>query len=314
MAGRKALGKGLGAFFPEFDDSEEKKDQGSQKGGEQAKNQPGTASADPKQRINVVLQVPVANIRPNPQQPRKNFDPERLHELSDSIANHGLIQPITVRYIGEKKFELISGERRLRASKLAGLQEIPAYIRKADDDELIAFALVENIQREELNPIEVAMGYQRLIDECDYTQAEVAEKVGKNRTTVTNTLRLLNLPPYIQAALRDENIKMGHARALITIESASVQKKLLNRTIEEEYSVRELENAIRRYRNKKNKKKTKSNTTELDAFYRNITSKLRSKLSTKVAIKTKKKGGEIRIEYYSDEELERIYQLFESIS
>lgn len=313
MAGRKALGKGLGAFFPDFDESSEGQNKPVQDEGGDS-NQPSDVGFDPKERVNIVLQVPVANIRPNPQQPRKNFDPSRLKELADSIAAHGLIQPITVRYIGEKKFELISGERRLRASKLAGIEEIPAYIRKADDDELIAFALVENIQREELNPIEVAMGYQRLIDECDYTQAEVAEKVGKNRTTVTNTLRLLNLPPYIQAALRDESIKMGHARALITIERASVQKELLNKTIEQEYSVRELENAIRRYRKKKNKKPSTSNTTELDAFYHNITSKLRSKLSTKVAIKTKKKGGEIRIEYYSDEELERLYQLFESIS
>jgi ParB family chromosome partitioning protein len=222
MASKKVLGRGLGAFFPDYDDrsSEDSEE----------KNQEKSESLylDPQKRVNVVLRVPVQNIRPNPHQPRKEFNEERLKQLADSIQDHGLIQPITVRYIGEKRFELISGERRLRASKLAGLKELPAYVREANDEEIISFALIENIQREDLNPVEIALGYQRLIDEVGYTQADVAEKVGKNRSTVANMLRLLNLPAYVQAALRDESISMGHARALITIESEEDQKKIFN--------------------------------------------------------------------------------------
>lgn len=159
MASKKVLGRGLGAFFPEYD--EENIDKPA-KGGEESAS---SAYLDPRKRVNVVLHIPVQNIRPNPHQPRKEFREESLDELAHSIKKHGLIQPITVRYIGEKRFELISGERRLRASKLAGLDEIPSYIREVNDDEVISFALIENIQREDLNPIEVAMGYKRLIDE-----------------------------------------------------------------------------------------------------------------------------------------------------
>src|SRR5699024_9387830 len=199
MASKKVLGRGLGAFFPEYDDE----NTSNKKEGEQAG---GTPYIEPKKRINIVLHVPLQNIKANPHQPRKEFDEERLDELAHSIKEHGLIQPVTVRYIGEKRFELISGERRLRASKLAGIDEIPAYDREVDEDEIVSFALIENIQREDLNPMEVAMGYKRLIEEVGYTQAQVAERMGKNRTTVTNSLRLLNLPPFIQAALRDDII------------------------------------------------------------------------------------------------------------
>lgn len=310
MASRKALGKGLGAFFPDFED--EKK---SGKNPEKKDKESSNAYADPAKRVNVVLQVPTENIRANPHQPRKEFDKDRLEELAESIRNHGLIQPITVRYIGERKFELISGERRLRAAKLAQMPEIPAYVREADDEQVIAFALVENIQREELNPIEIALGYQRLIEECGYTQGEVAEKVGKNRSTVTNMLRLLNLPPYIQAALRNRHIKMGHARALINIKSAEVQKKLLKKAISQEYSVRQLEKAVRRHRKKKEKPKADTELSQREkAFYEDASRRLRSKFSTKVNIKKKKKGGEIRFEYYSDDELERLLQIFDSLS
>ncbi len=224
MASKKVLGRGLGAFFPDYDDQSE--GEGKKNKGEKPE-QTDNAYIDPQKRVNVVLRVPVKNIRPNPHQPRREFNEERLEELASSIKKHGLIQPITVRYIGEKRFELISGERRLRATKLAGLDELPAYVREVDDEEIISFALIENIQREDLNPMEVALGYQRLIDEVGHTQAEVAEKVGKNRSTVANMLRLLNLPPYVQAALRDEQISMGHARALLPIEDEEDQKKYL---------------------------------------------------------------------------------------
>lgn len=308
MASKKVLGRGLGAFFPDYDE-----EGGSKKQGDQESESSGTY-LDPKKRVNIVLRIPVQNIRPNPHQPRKEFGEESLEELAGSIKKHGLIQPITVRYIGEKRFELISGERRLRATKLAGLKEIPAYIREVDDEEIISFALIENIQREDLNPMEVAMGYKRLVDELDYTQAEVAEKVGKNRTTVTNMLRLLQLPAFIQAGLRDSLIAMGHARALISIDDPDIQEKIYNKAVKQDYSVRQIEKAVRSLNDTTEKKAGKENGDENRAFYNEISGRLRRKLSTKVNIKSKKDGGEIRIEYYSDEELERLLELFESIS
>ncbi len=307
MASKKVLGRGLGAFFPDYDE------EGSARSKKEQEGDSAGTYLDPKKRVNIVLHIPVQNIRPNPHQPRKEFRQDSLEELAGSIKKHGLIQPITVRYIGEKRFELISGERRLRATKLAGRDEIPAYIREVDDEEVISFALIENIQREDLNPIEVAMGYKRLVDELDYTQSEVAEKVGKNRTTVTNMLRLLTLPAFIQAGLRDEKISMGHARALISIEDPEDQERIYKKAVKNDYSVRQIEKAVRSL----GEEKSDSGKTKQDdksTFYNEISNRLRRKLSTKVNIKSKKNGGEIRIEYYSDEELERLLELFESIS
>jgi len=307
MASKKVLGRGLGAFFPEYNEDAEQS--------EDIQTASPAALSDPKERVNVVLQIPVQNIRPNPHQPRKEFNEESLEELSRSIKDHGLIQPVTVRYIGEKRFELISGERRLRASRMAGLEKIPSYIREADDEDVISFALIENIQREDLNPVEVAMGYKRLVDEMGFTQSEVAEKVGKNRSTVTNMLRLLNLPAFVQTALRDNKISMGHARALINIENPEDQKAIFKKAIKKGYSVRQTEKAVRSLDNKRQKEEEISVTEdEKKTFYREISSRLRRKLSTKVNIKPKKNGGEIRIEYYSDEELDRLIEKFDSIS
>lgn len=308
MATKKVLGRGLGAFFPEYD---------SESSGEQPQDQSNKVGVEKTitelvERVNVVLNVPVEHIRANPNQPRKEFDEERLEELAESLKTHGLIQPITVRYIGEKRFELISGERRLRAAKLAGMEEIPAYIREANDEQSMAFALIENIQREELNPLEVAMGYKRLIEEFDYTQAEVASRVGKNRTTVTNMLRLLNLPDFIQAALAKNEITIGHARALITIEDVAVQARLLKKIVDEQWSVRQVEDAVRDLHSPK-KKKTPKKPEPANPFYDEISSRLRRTFSTKVNIKPKAKGGEISIEYYSEEDLERILAIFDSI-
>jgi len=309
MASKKVLGRGLGAFFPEYDDDKSSSESSSQN------NDASSAYVDPKKRVNVVLHIPVENIRPNPHQPRSEFDEDRLQELAESIDKHGLIQPITVRYIGEERFELISGERRLRATKLAGKNDIPSYVREVDDDDIIAYALIENIQREQLNPIEIALGYERLIDECNYTQEEVAKKVGKKRTTVTNMIRLLNLPPFIQAALRDRKISMGHARALLGLDNTKEQQKMLKKAVEKGYSVRQIEDEIRKLNNKsKNKKSKPKPKSENDALYRDISDRLRRTFSTKVNIKPKRKGGEIRIEYYSEEELDRILNLFDSIS
>jgi ParB family chromosome partitioning protein len=311
MASKKVLGRGLGAFFPDYDEQSESSNEEKQQESE-------NIYLDPQKRVNVVLRVPIHNIRPNPHQPRREFNEQRLQELAQSIENHGLIQPITVRYIGEKRFELISGERRLRAAKQAGLKELPAYVREANDEEIISFALIENIQREDLNPMEVALGYKRLIDEVGQTQAEVADKVGKNRSTVANMMRLLNLPAYVQAALRDETISTGHARALINVDSEEDKKKVFDDIIDKGYSARQTERAVRSL-GEDSKKKTKSSSTTTGSekhapMFKEISSRLRRTLSTKVHINSKKNGGEIRIEFYSDDELERLLELFETIS
>jgi ParB family chromosome partitioning protein len=298
---KNVLGRGLGAYFGDV------------------KAEP-TPAADPEkllglapqERVNVVMMIPVRNIRPNPHQPRKDFDEIRLQELADSIRMHGLIQPITVRYLGEERYELISGERRLRATKMAGIDAIPGYIREANDEESITFAIIENVQREQLNPIEVAMGYQRLIDECDLTQEDVGSRVGKNRTTVTNFLRLLQLPPLIQSALKLGRITTGHARALITVDNERVQEQMLDKIIENDLSVRQVEDAVRALASKTSgKNKTLSKKEQKDIELMQVANNLRQKLSTKVSIRKKQQGGEIRIEYYSNEDLDRLISLFE---
>lgn len=303
---KKVLGRGLGAFFPEYNDDSEEQDS--------SKKTKTAVPIEPADRVNIVLNIPVENIRPNPHQPRSDFKEEALEELATSIKKHGLIQPITVRHIGEKRFELISGERRLRATKLAGIDEIPAYIREANDEQVIAFALVENIQREQLNPLEISLGYQRLIDECDYTQGEVAERVGKNRSTITNMLRLLQLPAFIQAALRDEAISTGHARSLINVKTEKDQKKILKEIQEKDLSVRQTEELVKSYEKKKEQKASKKKPPKKsNPFLDDVSKRLRKQFSTKVNIKQKGKGGEIRIEYYSDEDFERLIHLFDEM-
>jgi ParB family chromosome partitioning protein len=216
------------------------------------------------------------------------------------------------------RYEIIAGERRWRATQIAGLDTIPAVIRLVNDESAIAMSLIENIQREDLNPMEIAMGYKRLIDEVGQTQAEVADKVGKNRSTVANMLRLLNLPAYVQAALRDETISTGHARALINVDSEADKKKVFDDIIEKGYSVRQTEGAVRSL-GEDSEKKTKSSPSTSGSekhapMFKEISSRLRRTLSTKVHINSKKNGGEIRIEFYSDDELERLLELFEKIS
>ncbi len=303
---KKVLGRGLGAFFPEYNEDET--------GQEKKSDTEKTKTAipiEPADKVNVVLNIPVNHIRANPHQPRKDFKREALDELADSVKKHGLIQPITVRYIGEKRFELISGERRLRASKLAGEEEIPAYVREVNDEQMIAFALIENIQREELNPLEVAMGYQRLMEECKYTQGEVAERVGKNRSTVTNMMRLLQLPDFLQAALRDEQISTGHARALISVENETDQRSILKKILKKSLSVRQTEKLVRSLSEKDDKADSRKQTKKVSPFLNQIEKRLRDNLSTKVNIKQKGDGGEIRIEYYSNDDLERLLQILD---
>lgn len=304
---KKVLGRGLGAFFPDYQE-----DLGKERSEKEIKTAVPIEKREPADIANVVLNVPVDHIRPNPHQPRKDFKEEALQQLADSIKSHGIIQPITVRYLGERRFELISGERRLRASKLAGIDEIPAYIREVDDEQLIAFALIENIQREELSPLEVAMGYQRLMEEFDYTQGEVATRVGKNRSTVTNMLRLLQLPDFLQAALRDEKISTGHARSLISVENEDDQKEILKKIISKSLSVRQAETLVKNAGEKSGKPKSKSKKDKTsDPFFNEIEKRLRNNYSTRVHVKPKGKGGEIRIEFYSNDDLERLLQLLD---
>lgn len=195
--------------------------------------------------VNSVGQIPVDQIETNPYQPRTHFDQEALRELAESIRIQGIIQPVTLRQTGTNAYQLISGERRLQASKLAGLETIPAYIRKADDQQMLEMALIENIQRENLNAIEIALSYQRLLSECSLRQEDLGDRVGKNRSTVTNYLRLLKLPPDIQIGLRDADISMGHARALISIEDPQQQLALFRRIVAEDLSVRRVEELVR---------------------------------------------------------------------
>lgn len=291
---KQVLGRGLGAYFPNAAIGEDE----------------STTVTE----IGNITDVAVSHIRANPHQPRLEFDEFRLQELSDSIKQHGLIQPITVRSIGEGRFELISGERRLRATRMAGLDRIPAFIRQADDEQSLQFALIENIQREQLNPIETALGFQRLIEECQYTQEQVAERVGKNRVTVTNTLRLLQLPDIIQLAVKQGKITAGHARALITIEKPELQVKVLEKAIEEDFSVRQMEQHVKQlFSAKKNKNKLLSAKEQYDLGLQELSSRLRTKFGTKVDIKRKQNGGEIRIEYYNNDELDRLLLLFDQM-
>jgi ParB family transcriptional regulator, chromosome partitioning protein len=214
----------------------------------------GVDEASPAEQAEVVrtlahsvAMIPVKEIEVNPYQPRKDFDQEALEELSTSLKTYGLIQPVTVRRLSEGAYQLISGERRFRAAKLAGLTDIPAYVRLANDQEMLEMALVENIQREELNAIEVAISYQRLIDECQLTHEKMSERVGKQRSTITNHLRLLKLPPDIQSAIKDKKLSMGHARALAGIQDYATMDLLFKKTISEDLSVRALEALIRNY-------------------------------------------------------------------
>ncbi len=258
---------------------------------------------------NTVAFIAVNNVDVNPFQPRKEFDEESLKELAESLKVHGLIQPITVRRLDSKHYQLISGERRLRAAKLAGLEEVPAYIRIADDQEMLEMALVENIQREQLNAIEVAITFQRLIDECELTHEELSDRVGKDRTSVTNYLRLLKLPPEIQQALKLKLLSMGHARALVGVENILLQNALFKETVEKGLSVRALEKLIREATEPKKKPIAKSS---LPDDYQVVENQLKSSLEAKVELKLKNKGkGQIIIHFDSDETLNNILDKIE---
>ena len=256
-----------------------------------------------------VAEIDINLIETNPFQPRTEFDETALRELAQSIKEQGVIQPVTVRKLGYNKYQLISGERRLRASKMAGLSNIPAFIRVANDEQMLELALIENIHRENLNAIEVAISYQRLIDECSLTQEEVSEKVGKSRSAVANFLRLLKLPPEVQLAIRDGHISMGHARALININDKEEQLKLLQQIIMDEMTVRQTEEMADKAKGKADKERKQTNF--IPEHFKSKIKTLSQTLNTKVKVKRDIKGhGSVVIDFKDEAEFDRIMELF----
>jgi ParB family chromosome partitioning protein len=285
MVKRNALGRGLGALI---DDAEKIK---------QAR----------------ISEVRLDQIEANPFQPRSNFDEIALEELAVSISEIGLIQPVTLRKIGEDRYQIIVGERRCRAAQKAGLETIPAYIREAKDDGMLEMALVENIQREDLDPIEISLSYQRLLDECEYTQEELSSRVGKNRSTIANYLRLLKLPAIIQKSLRDKEITMGHARAIINIEDEDIQEMICREIIENDYSVRKVEEIVRNLGQNDQSEEGKQKKSELPEQFRNYKGQLGELLGRGVRLMVNEKGkGRIIIPFKSGQDLERIVKIIEN--
>lgn len=263
-----------------------------------------------KKLSNSIAEIAIEKIKVNPFQPRKEFATQALEELSKSIKQFGLIQPITVRRLNDDQYQLISGERRFRASQLAGLTALPAYIRVANDQEMLEMALLENIQRENLNALEIGLNYQRLIDECNLTHEQLATRMSKDRSTITNYIRLLKLPPEIQSAVRDKRISMGHARALTGIDDISLQLVTFNKTIDQGLSVRALESLIRSYRNPA--PAAAAPATDLSAEEERIADDLANMFGTKVKYKVNKKGkGSITIPFKNYAALNRILDVLD---
>ncbi len=306
MAKKAVLGKGLSALLPGTENLES---------GEPAEDlqTPRSRLYHFEERVRLlgrVAEIEVDKIRPNPYQPRKDFDEEALNELAHSIKQLGIIQPITVRALGNHEFEVISGERRLRAARRAGLKKIPAYIRDADTEAMLEMALVENIQRADLNPIEIALSYQRLLEECGLTQEEVAAKVGKKRSTITNYLRLLRLPPQIQAGLKNGTLTQGHARMLVNIEDPELQMQLYEEIVQKQLSVREVERRVREIHQPARTSPKSSPSPTPDPHIQDVTNRLRTRFSTQVAIRHRSDGsGKIELTYYSLDDLERLLEL-----
>lgn len=287
MSKKPALGRGLGSILP---------------------------SSLPETKP-LIQEIPLSQIEVNPFQPRTEFNEEALKELSESIRVHGIIQPITVRRLSERQYQLISGERRMRAAKLAGLQEVPAYVRTADDEQMLEMALIENIQREDLNPIEVALSYQRMIDELGLKQEELGDKVGKKRTTVTNALALLRLNADVQAALRIGDITTGHAKTMIGIDS-SLQQTLLREVISRQLSVRQTEQLAQEMKAVKEKRtapKPEAPAANPQQMHLNkVASQLEDKFGNKVRLNQGSAGkGEIQISFNSTEDLNRILEMLD---
>ena len=285
MVKRNALGRGLGALI---DDAEKIK---------QAR----------------ISEVRLDQIEANPFQPRSSFDEEALEELAVSISEIGLIQPVTLRKAGEDRYQIIVGERRCRAARKAGLDSIPAYIREAKDDGMLEMALVENIQREDLDPIEIALSYQRLLDECNHTQEDLSNRMGKNRSTIANYLRLLKLPAIIQKSLRDKEITMGHARAIINIQDEDIQEMICRETIDNDYSVRKVEEIVRNLAQSYQEKADKQKKNELPEQFRIYKGQLGELFGRGIRLMVNEKGkGKIIIPFKSGHDLDKIVKIIKN--
>ncbi len=279
MAKRRGLGRGLDALIP---------------------SGPSDSSAD-------VTQLSVDLIEPNPRQPRTNFDPDELAELTASIQEHGVLQPLLVAQPEESdQYILIAGERRLQAAKRAGLATVPAVVRQADEQQLLVWALIENLQREDLNPIEAAEGYRQLAEDFDLSHGGIAERVGKSRSAVSNTLRLLQLPKALQEAVGAGDISEGHARALLSLPTKKAQQAALKTILEGELNVRQAEELVRRLSGKRKKQSTK--TAKQSPEEKALEEELQESLGTKVTLRTKKQGGTLTVHFYSDEELNALVE------
>lgn len=265
-----------------------------------------------------ISEIAISQIEANPNQPRREFDPKALEELSDSIRNFGIIQPITLRKLSDDSYQIIAGERRWRASQMAGLQRIPAYIRTADDENMMQMALVENIQREELNPIEVALAYQHLIERYNLKQEELSEKIGKNRATIANTLRLLKLPAQVQMAIKNRQIDKGHARALLSLADPAMQVKFFKEVLEKGYSVRQIEEMVSQINAgeavKSGKRTLQDKKVLLPEEFKVLKTQLSDFFKTKVQMTCSQQGkGKISIPFENEEELTRIIELFDKM-
>jgi ParB family chromosome partitioning protein len=293
---KNALGRGLGALLddaPSSSHSSEKL----------------TTDIEPVHSIN---EIDLLDIEANPFQPRTKFDEEALAELAESIKVQGIIQPITVRKLSERKYQLISGERRYHASKLAGLLRIPAYVRTANDQQMLEMALIENIQRENLNAIEIALSYQRLLTDCDLKQEDLGDRVGKKRSTVTNYLRLLKLPPDVQASIRDGQLGMGHARALVNIDSIDQQLDIFRKIIKEDLSVRKVEDLVKKLKDRSKETHNLQVTPKLSYELKQVQDKLSSHFGSRVLLQNDPNNkGVIKIPYLSHEDLNRILEILD---
>ncbi len=290
---KQGLGKGIRALLDNIDEEIQAPREG--------------VPAVSGQNSTTTARIPLDQIEVNPKQPRRDFDATALRELSESIKLHDIIQPVTVIKVGQNKYQLISGERRLRAAAMAGLEDIPAYVRTADSQGMLEMALLENLQRENLNAIEIALSYRQLMDECGLTQEMVSERMKKERSTVANYLRLLKLPPDIQKAVRDGLLSMGHARAIIGLEHVDQQLHVYHEAMQRGLSVRQVEQMVKDMATERAPQAPKAPPMKLPIAYKRIEDNMASHFSTKVKLDRKKSGkGTVLIEFYNDEDLERI--------
>lgn len=300
---KPALGKGLGALISDVNDINTPRYSEPAVPVQKKEDKPNPAS---------ICELPIDKITPNAMQPRTRFDEESLDELASSIRAFGLIQPVTVRPIGEK-YQIISGERRYRAALRAGLETIPAYIKETDAQGMLEMAIVENIQREDLDAIEIALSYSRLIDECHLTQEQMAERIGRKRSSITNYLRLLKLPVYVQAQLRDNRISMGHAKVLLSLESPEIQSDLCKKIISRDMSVRQLETVVKNMARKKDEKQA-ADRYELPETYYRVADILGSYFDNSVSIKRSENGeGRLTVHFRNDREMENFLLALENI-